>query len=310
LIDEWSSIPTDVQPYLGEFLKRGFLANAAVVLKIAALEYKSVFGIQGGAKNAILGLEVGADIATSLDLDDYYVFDRNPEVVTGAFADMLFLHLKSELPDNYLEEKYGVTSSDQLVKSLFTNSTTSFQELVRASEGVVRDLINTFVQAFFSTLRKAAEKIEKRTITEAAHQWFEQGKARNLDEDLLMALQRISRDVIGGRKARSFLVPRDLERDELLQRLFDARVVHLVRRGYADKDSPGVRYNIYTLDYGTYVDLLGTSRAPEGVVEDGEALSSEEFIVPFDDKRRIRRIILTREVLYPQQGELDTSLLE
>ncbi len=55
---------------------------------------------------------------------------------------------------------------------------------------------------------------------------------------------------------RSFLLPKELASHPLIQRLFDLRVLHLVQRGYADKDRPGVRYNIYTLDYGTYVDLL------------------------------------------------------
>ena len=48
----------------------------------------------------------------------------------------------------------------------------------------------------------------------------------------------------------------------MIQRLFDARVIHFVKRGYADKDNPGVRYNIYTLDYGTYVDLLKQLKNP------------------------------------------------
>jgi hypothetical protein len=35
-----------------------------------------------------------------------------------------------------------------------------------------------------------------------------------------------------------------------------------MQRGYADKDNPGVKYNIYTLDCGTYVDLIGTVKQP------------------------------------------------
>jgi hypothetical protein len=69
-------------------------------------------------------------------------------------------------------------------------------------------------------------------------------------------------------------------------------------RGYADKDNPGVRYNIYTLDYGTYVTLLGTSKSPEGF--DEMTVVNPDFVVPFDDRRSIRRIILTNDVLHPQ----------
>lgn len=103
------------------------------------------------------------------------------------------------------------------------------------------------------------------------------------------------------------MLPRELERNSIIQRLFDARVLHLMQRGYADKDNPGTRYNIYTLDYGTYVDLINTSKQPElELLErreadlesfEGESSESEEFIVPFDDKRSIRRIVLTEEHL-------------
>jgi hypothetical protein len=235
LLDEWSSLPLDIQPYLAEFIKRGFLPANTITVKIASLEYRSNFSIRTPLAG-LLGIEVGADIATGLDLDDHYVFDRNKDRVTKAFANILFNHVKSEVPEDYLLRQYGITDSDKFVTTFFTNSTTSFQELARAAEGVARDLINIFSHAFFTSQRKDHGKIEKRTITEAAQQWFEQDKARELPSELSEALQRIVAEVIGKKKARSFMVPRELERDELLQRLFDSRVLHLVMRGYADKD--------------------------------------------------------------------------
>ena len=67
-----------------------------------------------------------------------------------------------------------------------------------------------------------------------------------------------------------------------------------MQRGYANKDNPGERYNIYTIDYGAYVDLIGTSKEPElDLVE----RTDTEVIVPFDDKRSIRRIVLNQEIL-------------
>ncbi len=82
-----------------------------------------------------------------------------------------------------------------------------------------------------------------------------------------------------------------------MQQLFDLRVLHLVQRGYADKDKPGVRYNIYALDYGTYVDLMNTTRRPELGFEQNEKIDDRDYIVPFDDKRSIRRIILSKGIL-------------
>jgi len=295
LIDEWSSLPADIQPYLAEFLKRGVLPLQRATLKIGSLEYRSRFEMnREGAR--LVGFEVGADIAATQDLDDYYVFDRNPEKITAAYADMLLRHLSSELPENYVLQKYGIERGSDLTSRLFTART--FQELARASEGVVRDLINIFTIAYFNAHRRGREDIDRKAILEAARHWFEQDKERQLDEHLERVLRRIVDEVIGNKRARSFLLPRELERDPTIQRLFDARVLHQMQRGYADKDKPGVRYNIYTLDYGTYVTLLGTSKEPQmELAAEDDAANNPELVVPFDDKRSIRRIVLNADVL-------------
>ena len=93
---------------------------------------------------------------------------------------------------------------------------------------------------------------------------------------------------------------REFERHGLVQRLIDARVLHLMQRGYADKDNPGVRYNIYSLDYGTYVDLIGTSKQPQ--IDMSESAAEADVVVPFDDKRSIRRIVLDPAVLETQKA--------
>jgi hypothetical protein len=293
LFDEWSSIPQDIQPYLAEFLKRGFMPNAMVALKIAALEYRSTFGIRTDDK--FTGFEMGSDISTTLDLDDYYVFDRNPGRITQIFEDILYRHLNSELPPNYLKDTWAIDSGEKMCDGLFNNPK-SFRELVRASEGVVRDFINIFGTAYFDSQRRGRKNIELKSIVEAGRQWFEKDKHENLDDNLRAVLRRIVEDVIAHRRARSFLVERELGRHPAVQKLFDSRVLHLVQRGYADKDNPGRRYNIYTLDYGTYVDLINTSKQPELDMPEID-LPDEERIVPFDDKRSIRRIILTQDVL-------------
>jgi hypothetical protein len=295
LIDEWSSLPIDIQPYLAEFLKRGFFSNSKVVIKIASLEYRSSFGISE-ANNTILGFEIGADISATLDLDDYYVYDRNPKNITEAFSDMLFKHLLSELPQDYIYSEYKIDSKDKLASTMFTNKNV-FEELVKASEGVVRDLINIFAISYFDAERRNRASIDKKAVLDAARQWFQQDKSQNLDEELQCVLEKIVGDVIGHRRARSFLLPRKLEKNEVIQRLFDARVLHLMQRGYADKDNPGVRYNIYSLDYGTYVDLINTSKQPQLELSIMTDNSNEEQVVPFNDKRSIRRIILDEDIL-------------
>lgn len=295
LIDEWSSLPLDVQPYLAEFVKRAFLPLPEVVVKVASLEYRSEFRLDLGGGN-LVGFEVGADMSAAIDIDDYYVYDRNPSRITEAFADMLYKHVYTELPADYLANNFQVSNGNTFARKLFSD-TSVLQELVRASEGVARDLINIFNHAYFSAHRRGKEKVDKNAVTEAARLWYEQDKLRNLDEKLLELLRRIIEEVIGEKKARSFLLPRELGNHPLIQKLFDFRVLHVVQRGYADKDKPGVRYDIYTLDYGTYVDLMNTSKKPELGFTELPVDRPEEFVVPFDDKRRIRRIILDPKIL-------------
>jgi hypothetical protein len=91
LIDEWSSLPRELQPYLAEFFKRSFLPIPEVVIKIAALEFRSSFTRRNSA-NDIVGFELGSDIR-AIDVDEYYIYDKSPDEVANAFADMLFRHL-------------------------------------------------------------------------------------------------------------------------------------------------------------------------------------------------------------------------
>ncbi|WP_282339032.1 hypothetical protein [Pseudomonas sp. PS02288] len=292
LIDEWSSLPSDVQPYLAEFIKKGVLPISEATVKISALEYRCRFSEVVGCD--LIGFELGADIATAPDLDDYFVYDRNPEFIARTYANVLYKHMNVELDTGYLEVSHGVTCGDTLMNHLFTGYET-FVELSRSCEGVVRDLINIFTKAFFDAQRRGRASIDRVSVLESARQWFEQDKAQYLGDDLQNALRAMVDEVIGQRKARSFLLPRELERHPIVQRLFDARVIHHMQRGYADKDNPGARYNIYTIDYGTYVDLIGTSKQPQLDLLDEPA--EIDIVVPFDDKRSIRRIILRQDVL-------------
>ncbi len=297
LIDEWSSLPLDLQPLLAEFLKRSFLPVAAITVKIAALEYRSQFNATSPDNANLIGFELGSDISSNLDLDDYFVFDRDPSGITEKFAEILFRHVGTSLDTAYLKDTHGIEDKIDFLKAVLTDPE-NFREIVRASEGVVRDMLNIFTNAYFETLRLGKSRIDKKSITESSRQWFEKDKHPNLDPELQKVLRRIVDEVIGNKKARSFLVPKELEKNEKIQKLFDARVIHLIARGYADKDNPGVRYNVFGLDYGTYVDLMNTTKQPEldfMNVDNREA--DDEVIVPFDDKRSIRRIILTEDIL-------------
>jgi len=297
-VDEWSTIDSDLQPYFAEFLKRAFLPSPKFILKIAALEYRSKFFIKDEG-SSITGFELGGDIAADVNLDDYYVFDKNPSLVSETFGKVLFNHINAQLEEAYLEKKYGIDSWERFVSSFFTSNIT-FSELVRAAEGVARDLINIFNLSYFGA-KNSLEKIDVKTIEQAARNWYQQDKESNLSEKQSYVMNRIVDDVIGHRKARSFLLEQQHAKDEMIRALFDARVIHLMQKGYSDQDTPGVRFDIYSLDYGTYVHLKRTSSQPELKLiffdDPEEEPITEDRIVPFDDKRSIRRVILTKDIL-------------
>ena len=303
LLDEWTAVPLDLQPLLADFLKRVVMPSASVTIKIASIEYRSNFSIPLG-KNNVLGFEMSADISSSLELDDYYVYDRNREQTTANFGELLYKHVRSELSvleeGDHLKSAYSVSTEADFRRRLFA-SPEAFTQLVRAGEGVSRDFINIFSGAFFDALKRGRGSVDLQAVRGAARDWYEKDKAENIDDAQAAVLRRIINEVIGEKRARSFMLEKSLEGHDMIRSLFDLRVIHLVRRGYAAKDNPGVRYNIYTLDFGTYVDLMGTKKAPQEDFEDDE---TDIEIVPFDDMKSIRRIILREAHLGPVQTPL------
>jgi hypothetical protein len=135
-------------------------------------------------------------------------------------------------------------------------------------------------------------KITVPDVRSAPRAWYHSDKEAALKslqaaEELL---NWIIDQVIRGRRARGFLVNRKDASDELLVALFEARVIHLVRKGYSPQDESGERYDVYVIDYGAYVDLIQTKFAPQGMLPGVE----EETVtdVPVQDLRAIRRAIL------------------
>lgn len=269
LLDEWSSVPIDVQPMLAEFLVRCVLPLQRVTVKIAAIEQQSKFmapaGDDGGRQT--IGIELGADVAASLDLDDFMVFEQNEERARAFFQGLLYKHLVSAtVPGDGLD---ALQSDDDLVREGFTDKR-AFDELVRAAEGVPRDAINIAAKA---GMRAGLGPIGVGDVRFAARSWFQTDKVAALRsrEEALHLLYWVIDEVIRGRRARGFLVNQRAEANPLLLTLFDARVLHVVRRGYSAQDEPGERYDVWVVDYGAYVDLMHTSFEPKGVLPGHES---------------------------------------
>lgn len=285
ILDEWSAVPLDLQPYLADLIRRAVFPVSGITVKIAAIEQRSNFKL--GAQADYTGIEIGADASADVDLDDYMVFDNNAERAVQFFQELIFRHYKSETT---LKPEFA--TSELLIQAAFTQSN-AFEDFVKAAEGVPRDAFNVLAIA---AQRNMTDKISIPTVRVAARTWFQRDKegAIRSSPDAQDLLHWVIDKVIAHRRARAFLL-KSSTRHSLIDALFDARLLHVIKRSISAIDQPGVRYDAYKLDYGCYVDLLATTKAPihnlfetEATEEDGAA----GVKVPTDDYRAIRRAIL------------------
>ncbi|HEU4411745.1 MAG TPA: hypothetical protein VFS43_41260 [Polyangiaceae bacterium] len=287
LLDEWSVVPLELQPLLADFVRRCLLPINDVVVKIAAIEQRSKFRNKGQAGDYV-GIELGADMSADLDFDDFMVFNNDAEKAKIFFAELFYRHVKQFIDEQPEGTAQAIVSSSDFQSKVFTQRN-AFEELVRSAEGVPRDAINI---ASLAAQRAVDELISVPHIRVAARKWYQRDKesAVQAAPEALRLLHWIYEEVIGTRRARAFLIRQDIGRSNALMRtLFDARVLHVIKRGVSGRDLPGVRFDAYSLDYGCYVELVSTKSAPSGLLATDGDLAAE---VPADDYRAIRRAIL------------------
>lgn len=298
LLDEWSEVPLDLQPYLADMLRRGFLAVRGVTAKIAAIEHRANFRLINESTGQSIGIEIGADVAMSVNLDDYMVFDNDSDASSQFFSQMLFQHMKSLATVENLD--FDIKLPADLIKQMFTQKDV-FSEFVRASEGVPRDAINILSKC---ALKTGVDKISMPVVRDSARTWYSTSKQNDVANRVRASelLDWIKSEVIGKRKARGFLL--DVKaRDPLIDFLFDSRVLHIIKKGISskDRDESGRKFNAWTLDYGCYIELMNTASAPRGIfeAEEDEANSTTRYVdVPHTDYRSLRRAILELTEFY------------
>lgn len=284
LLDEWVAVPVELQPLLADLLRRAVLPVPGVTVKVAAIEQRSHFRAQ--IPGDYLGFELGADIQADLDLDDYMVFDNDAEKSKEFFRALLFRHVVALMEEENTEPP---TSPMELQKQAFTQRN-AIDDFVRAAEGVPRDAINI--------LRLAAQRADDNPIAVehirgAARRWYLQNKEKEVPDDAKALLHWIIDEVIDRRRARAFLLEQGGGQDPLISALYDARVLHVIRRGVAAQDRAGVRFDVYAIDYGSYVEYINTARATQGLFEAEDEEGAGEWVeVPGNDYRSIRRAIL------------------
>jgi hypothetical protein len=218
ILDEWSAIPLDLQPYLGDLIRRAVFPVTGITVKVAAIEQRSHFKV--GSHADYTGIEIGADASADVDLDDYMVFDNNAERAVQFFQELVFRHYCSE-PTPKPEFK----NSDSLIQTAFTQRN-AFEDFVKSAEGVPRDAFNVLS---ITGQRSMNDKISIPTVSVAARTWFQRDKegAIRSNPEAQALLHWIIDEVIAHRRARAFLL-KSSTRHHLIDALFDARLLHVI----------------------------------------------------------------------------------
>ncbi len=299
LIDEWSVVPLDLQPYVADLISRAILPIKGVTVKIAAIEQRTRLLIPEETVGNI-GIELGADISTAINLDDLMVFDNDEGAAVRFFKSLVLKHVQAALD---AEQKTPPKDEAELLSMGFTQGN-AFDEAVRACEGVPRDVIHILSHA---AQRADDALISMNDVRFAAKQWYQASKdaavgAHPLAKALLFWIMD---EVIKERQTKAFLLEAGT-RDKLIDFLHDERVLHVLRKGMSAKDAPGQRFNVYGIDYGCYVDIINTAKAPKGMLDLGDDGPDYCGAVPKTDFRSIRRCILNLSGFYSKMENRPT----
>ncbi|WP_339686037.1 hypothetical protein [uncultured Pseudoalteromonas sp.] len=299
LIDEWSETPLDLQPYLAELLRRILYPIPGVTVKIAAISHRCNFREYDNETRANIGIELGSDASSVINLDEYMVFDNDRDAAKDFFEALLHKHVLALDKTSACEK-----DSTLFIKSIF-NQKSAFDEFVRAAEGIPRDAINIISLAAQSAGKNS---ISVPCIRLSAQKWFQINKhnALNSRPKAVSLLDRIIHEIIGLRKSRGFLISNEKSYD-LIDYLYDMRVIHVLKQGVSAQNSIGKKFTLYVLDYGCYVNLMSSTNAPKGLIIEADSDDESQYIeIPKADYRSVKNSILDIEVLLNEkQGRLD-----
>lgn len=198
LLDEWSEVPLDLQPYLADLLRRAVLPTKGITVKIAAIEQRTRLLIPDMSIGNV-GLEIGADLSASVNLDDYMVFDNDEQKAVRFFKSLVLKHVQAALENDGVQRP---ENEAELIAQGFTQSN-AFDEVVRACEGVPRDAIHILSHAAQSA---GDATISVNQVRAAAQQWYLASKdaAVNAHEQARVLLQWTVDKVIKERQTKAF----------------------------------------------------------------------------------------------------------
>jgi hypothetical protein len=263
---------------------------------IAAIAHRCNFMQYDSETNASIGIELGSDTSSVINLDEYMVFDNDSEAAKEFFKNLLHRHVAA-LDQNSICD----SNASLFIKDVFSQ-VSAFDEFVRAGEGIPRDAIHMISLAAQKAL---ASKISIVDIRNSAQRWFQVNKhnALNSRPSAISLLDRIIHEVIGIRKTRGFLISNE-KNYELIDYLYDMRIIHVIKQGVSAQNAIGKKYTLYSLDYGCYVELMSSRNAPLGLIIESDEDNEAHYVeIPKADYRSVKNSILNLE-FDDRQGRL------
>ena len=181
LLDERNIIPIELQPDMADIIRRCIFPIERITVKFGAIEHRSNFKLSLH-RGQYIRLEVGADASVDLNLDDLTVFDNDSERNKEFFGKLICNHVKARADGAQLD-----FSSPSELTGMLLNQNPTFEDFVRASEGVPRDalhLLGIAVSSNFGNL------ITMPTVRTSESTWYRRDKTAAFTEN--GALTRIS----------------------------------------------------------------------------------------------------------------------
>jgi hypothetical protein len=262
MLDEWSSLPLDLQPFLADLLRRNAFTAPGVTVKIGAIERRSRF-IQQGIQGDYVGIELGADTSASIDIDDYLSFEDDRAEVQDFFGALLFKHVVHLMTEKGGEGS-GYPSAREFIRIAFAEGS-AFPRLCFFSEGVPRDALQ--IAALAASLA-ADSPITESDVNRSNRDYFRRDKEGRLSPSANDALSEITELCVeNDRRIIALRRPKQTTR-EVVQELYDFRLLHRRAQRTSLPERPiSEKYDLFMVDLGCFEDLLQSGKIR--LVDDG-----------------------------------------
>ncbi|MGB2641731.1 MAG: AAA family ATPase, partial [Candidatus Acidiferrum sp.] len=238
--DDFYHLPRNIQPHVADYIHR-LCKDVPLYFKIATLRHASV--LFADRNKQPIGVQERHDFQP-INVD--FTFE-NFKRTAGQLRQILYAY----------GQRAGMDRSE--IDDLFMGE--GFARLVLAAGGVPRDFLSLLLEAL-STKEAGEERIGKDDVRQLSLPVFQRRiqelkvDAEQQDQDMLLkGINAITRFCLE-KKENVFLVPDQALQEqtglrELLNRLLDYRIIHMVGTALTHKSHPGT-FAAYALDIGAY----------------------------------------------------------